>query len=256
MTEQPEEVYNWDLIDIHTPVNVTRLKEELLKAQYDVKEVNYLFEGFSRGFDIEYQGPEDQCDLSENIPFREVGSVQELWEKMTKEVQNKRFAGPYQEIPFKHFVQSPAGLVPKAGGQTRLIFHLSYDFKHNKSINAHIPKSKCSVKYNDFDHAIKGCLEILRKHPHLSQLWFGISDLKSAFRMILLLPKCWPYLILKAKNPETNQWRFLSINACHLVHQLAVLYFKGFQTHWQVCVDINCRPTTFNAVFQTIWMTF
>ena len=45
-----------------------------------------------------------------------------------KEVNEHRYAGPFNELPFKYHVQSPVGLVPKAGNKTHLIFHLSYDF--------------------------------------------------------------------------------------------------------------------------------
>ena len=36
----------------------------------------------------------------------------------------------------------------------------------------------------------------------------GISDLKSAFRMVPLASKWWPYLTMKVRNPETKQWVF------------------------------------------------
>ena len=72
------------------------------------------------------------------------------------EVQVGRFAGPFSDIPYKDtYIQSPIGLVPKAGNKTRLIFHLSYTFKNgNKSVNYHTPKELCSVKYNDLDVAV------------------------------------------------------------------------------------------------------
>ena len=74
-----------------------------------------------------------------------------------KEVHLKRVAGPFKEIPFTNFIQSPIGLVPKAGSdQTRLIFHLSYEFKldgeASKSVNACTPRELCSVTYKDIDH--------------------------------------------------------------------------------------------------------
>ena len=79
-----------------------------------------------------------------------------------KEVSLERYAGPYKHIPFKYYVQSPIGLVPKANNQTRLIFHLSYDFnKNDKSINYHIPKELCTVCYRDLDHAIQQCIQLL-----------------------------------------------------------------------------------------------
>ena len=30
-----------------------------------------------------------------------------------KEVKVKRLAGPYEEVPFENYIQSPIGLVPK-----------------------------------------------------------------------------------------------------------------------------------------------
>ena len=72
-----------------------------------------------------------------------------------KEVKAKRFAGPFNNIPFENYIQSHIGLVPKSSNRTRLIFHLSYDFKgDNKSVNACTPKDQCSVHYNDLDTAI------------------------------------------------------------------------------------------------------
>ena len=85
-------------------------------------------DGFTNGFDLMYQGPYDRQDRSKNIPLKpHIGNATDLWEKMIKEVQLKRFAGPLEEIPWNHYVQSPIGLVPKSNGDTRLIFHLSYD---------------------------------------------------------------------------------------------------------------------------------
>ena len=41
-----------------------------------------------------------------------------LWNKVMKEVEAKRFAGPFEKIPFDNFIQSPIGLVPKDGGKS------------------------------------------------------------------------------------------------------------------------------------------
>ena len=75
------------------------------------------------------------------------------------EVELGRFAGPYEDIPFENYIQSPIGLVPKAGNKTRLIFHLSYTFKNrNKSVNFWTPQELCSVKYNDLDSEVRNYL--------------------------------------------------------------------------------------------------
>ena len=34
-----------------------------------------------------------------------------------KEVKAKRFAGPFKNIPFENYIQSPIGLVPKSGNR-------------------------------------------------------------------------------------------------------------------------------------------
>ena len=129
------------------PVKVKELKKLLHDSAYRLDESQYLLEGFSKGFDLQYQGPREKKDHSASIPFKEgLGSHEELWEKMLKEVGERRFAGPFDDIPFEHFVQSPIGLVPKGNGQqTRLIFHLSYNFKGSYgSINSYIPEHLCS----------------------------------------------------------------------------------------------------------------
>ena len=65
-----------------------------------------------------------------------------------KEVNLGRFAGPFNDFPYKYFVQSPIGLVPEDGDKaTRLIFYLSHNFKNgNQSINHWTPDHLCSVK--------------------------------------------------------------------------------------------------------------
>ena len=76
-----------------------------------------------------------------------------------KEVALGRVAGPFNDIPFESYIQSPIGLVPKDNGtQTRLIFHLSYEFPDDRSVNYYIPDELCSVKYQDLDAAVAMCL--------------------------------------------------------------------------------------------------
>ena len=143
-------------------MNVDLLVKLLEESEYDAGEIEFLREGFTNGFDIGYEGPQERKSTSENIPLT-VGTHVELWNKLTKEVKLGWVAGPYKEILFENFIQSPIGLVPKAGGdQTRLIFHLSYDFKRDnlKSVNHYTPKEKCSVRYRDLDFAVKTYLDL------------------------------------------------------------------------------------------------
>ena len=151
---------NFDLESICMLVNVDHLEELLNNADYSQTETKFLVDGFRTGFNIEYHGPKDQRHTVKNIPFLPgIRDKYELWQKIMKEVKLKRFAGPFEQVPFKHFVQSPIGLVPKAGGKTRLIFYLSYNFSEDLdrdgSINHFTPKDLCTVMYNDLDYAVQ-----------------------------------------------------------------------------------------------------
>ena len=231
--------FNGDLESIVTPVKVNRLVELLNQANYPTEKVEFLPNGFVNGFDIGYEGPEHRQSKSENLPFT-IGIESELWGKLMKEVKLGHVAGPFETIPFENYIQSPIGLVPKAGGdQTSLIFHLSYDFKRDKlkSLNHYTPKSRCTVKYLDLDYAVRAYLdlqdEIIREDqercsyesPSPSSRWkwnydkrshqkkkpvifAGKSDIKSAFRILGLSRWSWQWLVMKARDPKTREWRY------------------------------------------------
>ena len=138
---------NWQAII--TPVNADIFKILMREADKDEQQIEFLVSGFKQGFDTGYCGPTQRRHTSRNLPFR-IGTPLDLWNKVMKEVEAKCYAGPFTEsdLPFQNFIQSPLGLVPKAGGIMRLIFHLSYNFSDNEtdnSINFFIPDDLCSV---------------------------------------------------------------------------------------------------------------
>ena len=234
---------NMDLNRIVTLVKVDKFVTMLKAANYEASEVAFLEQGFKHGFDIGYEGPQERCSESENLPFT-VGNESILWSKIMKEVQLGRVAGPFDKIPCDNYIQLQVGLVPKAGNQTRSIFHLSYDFKKDglKSLNHYTPKVKCTVKYRDLDFAVSTymdfCFEVFKQdiqdchmenvnydgnidHDDLKRRWkrqfyhhqkvnkqilAGKSDLKSAFRILGLSRSSWKWLIFKARNPTTGHW--------------------------------------------------
>ena len=198
--------YNWN--DVVTPLNVRSYAELLHHTQYDKEKSKFLIEGFTRGFSLEYEGLLCRQDKSRNIPFS-VENATEMWRKVMKEVKLGRFARPYEQPPFTQYVQSPIGLVPKSGGQTRFIFHLSYDFPSgNGSVNSWTSEEKCTVKYKDLDTAVWYSLKLLqetRKQHETSNLYYSKSDLVSAFRTLPVKPQqCW-LLVLKAYHPITKK---------------------------------------------------
>ena len=129
-----------------TLVNMDKLQELLIQTKYDPVETDCVVNGFKNGFDLGYRGRRSgvKC-LAPNLKIC-VGSPTILWNKIMKEVKNKRYAGPFEKNPFDdHFIQLPVGLVPKDGGKdTRLIFHLSYP-RNGSSINSETPKEFCTV---------------------------------------------------------------------------------------------------------------
>ena len=166
---------NLDLESIKTPVNVEMFHKLLIESEYDENETNFLIDGFKNGFSIGYEGNRDVKITSPNLKFREVGDPIQLWNKVMKEVKEKRYAGPFEKIPFDNYIQSPIGLVPKDGGKnTRLIFHLSYPRGKGKSVNANTPKELCTVKYPDFNEAIQICFKA-RKGVQNCQIRYVIS---------------------------------------------------------------------------------
>ena len=189
---------NLDLTNVHTQVDGNRLSNLLAWSRYNPDEIKFLHSGFTKGFYIGYRGPTVRQSSSRNLPFR-VGDPTDMWNKIMKEVKQKRVAGPFAEIPYDNYIQSPIGLVPKAGNKTRLIFHLSYNFsddENGKSVNHHTPKEECTVKYNDLDVAVSYCLNLGKLNPvtnlPVCPVFLAISDLVSAFRMLPLSAESWP----------------------------------------------------------------
>ena len=133
-----------------------------------------------------------------NLKLR-IGNKTELWNKVMDEVKLGRFAGPFESPPFEHFVQSPIGLVPKDKGQKmRLIFHLSYP-RDGDSVNSGIPCSECTVKYPEFDEAVKLCLN------EGVGCYIGKSDMSSAFRHVPMARDQRWLLVMKAEHPCTGK---------------------------------------------------
>ena len=82
------------------------------QANYEKAELEFISRGFREGFPIGYEGPTNVKLTARNLPLK-CGSLQDIWDKVMKEVSLKRFTGPFVEVPFDSYIQSPIGLVPK-----------------------------------------------------------------------------------------------------------------------------------------------
>ena len=215
---------NYDLHTVFSPVNVKNLKQLLLETKYDKTKSKFLIDGFTHGFDIGYCGESKVQMKSKNLKFT-IGDETELWNKVMKEVQLKRYAGPYRDVPFKHFIQSPIGLVPKDHGtKTRLIFHLSYprNTEEPKSVKSNTPPELSSVQYPSFDDAVKLCLEA---GVHAA---IGKSDMSSAFRHLGIRKQDWKYLVMKAKNPMDGKFYYFVDKCLPFGASISCSHFQAF----------------------------
>lgn len=91
-----------------TPVDANRLEYLLKQSHYDEDRTTELVKGFKHGFEIGYEGNKSRQQYARNHTLR-VGTLVDLWNKVMKEVQEKRYVGPLRAVPFKNFVQSPLG---------------------------------------------------------------------------------------------------------------------------------------------------
>ena len=200
-----------------------RIFRETGYDNFDPENAKYLIEGFKTGFSLNYCGLRKIMRTANNIKIS-VGSETEMWNKVMKEVSLKRFAGPYPQNspPFKYFIQSPIGLVAKDGGKdTWLIFHLSYP-KSGGSINACIPKKRCTVTYPDFMDAVNLCQEA-GKFAFCSK-----SDMKSAFRNLPLKVRDFHLLLMRAKNQKNQKWYWFVEKCLSFGSSISCKIFQDF----------------------------
>ena len=197
---------NYDLDTLVMPMKVDVLENLLQQSGYDSLETQFLCDGFRNGFSLGYQGP---TDVRIKVPNLKLNSFDEeiiLWNKVMKEVGLGRFAGPFNDIPFDTFIQSPISLVPKDDGKDyRLIFHLSYPrikAGNQKSVNSNTPKEICTVKYPDFNDAIQLCLKS-GKGCKIAR-----SDLRSAFRQLCIIIAHFRFLVMKARSPLDSKYYY------------------------------------------------
>ena len=212
------------------------------------------------GFDIGYQGPSERKSPSDNIPLT-IGTKEDLWEKIMKEVKAKRVAGRYDEIPYENYIQFPVGLVPKAGGKTRMIFHLSFDFstkEDSRSVNSCMPREICTVRYNDLDMAVKHCLDLICEFDQETRnqsgqhkkpvIFFGKTDLSSAFRVLLLCIQCFCWLIFKAEDPRDGKIKYFVEKCLPFGASISCAHYQRFSNSLKFLLEFrtgkNSRRTT------------
>lgn len=216
---------NYDLTSIVTPVKVEVLRRLLIETKYDRSKTEFLVNGFTSGFTLGYQGPQDRRTYAKNHKLR-AGNKVVLWNKIMKEVREKRVTGPHLEPPYDSFIQSPITLIEKKGSTSndpvercRLIYDLSWP--HGESLNDYTPKEVKSVDYPSFDKAVQMCLKE-GKGCYLSR-----TDCKSAFLMLPLAPDQFKWLVIMCPHPVTGRKFYFSVKTvCFGSGTSCFLYMK------------------------------
>ena len=133
------------------------------------------------------------------------------------------------------------GLVPKSNGKTRLIFHLSYDFGGtNKSVNSYAPKELCTVKYNDWDHAVKNSLSFRTK-----PIFYGRTDFSNAFRLLPVERRSRRWLLSRAEDPETGEMKFFVEKNLSFGHSISCSHFTKFSNAMRhIIIHLTGNPNT------------
>ena len=196
-----------------TPVKVQVLADYLI--DYDKNEKIFLIEGFSNGFSL---GATD-VSYSNLIPRNHKSTYEHpdiLKTKIQKEVSLGRYMGPFKSPPFKKFICSPLGLVPKKEpGCFRLIHDLSYP--KNASVNSSIPPEKSAVVYQNIETVI----DLVIKHGR--HCLMAKADIEDAFRLLCINPRDY-HLLMFSFNGNFYYDRSLAMgasSACNLFERFS-----------------------------------
>ena len=158
---------------------------------YDFEKKRFLVEGFKKGFPLFSVGQSIHYESPNLLSAK--AQPQVVDQKIAKELDAHRLAGPFATPPFPVFRVSPLGIVPKkTPGDFRMIHHLSYP--KGKSVNDGISREHTSVHYANIDKAIRRI-----KHSGVGS-YLAKTDVKSAFRILPVNPQDYHLLGLKWKN--------------------------------------------------------
>ena len=162
---------------------------------YDPELKKYPVDGFSRGFDIGNSSPASNL-LSDNSHSLNDSMVQ-VRQKLNKEIQEGRMAGPFDDVQFENFQVSALALRPKkTPGEFRLLHNLSYPYNET-SINAQISAEDKHVKYASINDAIKKILSLPRG------TYAAKTDVARAFKLIPVKPEQYHLIyVMKLEFPQ------------------------------------------------------
>ncbi len=169
-----------------TPVKFEVLNKYL--EGFDEKKREILETGFRDGFIIFFDGDECELECSNSKAANQLPDA--VNEKVKKEFEKGRIAGPFTEKPFDNFKCSPLSIREKqTKGQYRLLHNLSYLYDQ-RSVNLNISKESKIVHYS----SVSDGTELIRSIG--KGCFLAKSDISEAFRLLPLHPDCLYILIV------------------------------------------------------------
>ena len=150
----------------------------MLENYPDRDVASLLYNGFTKGFRLEYTGPRNHIMTNNLLSARQFCS--ETKHKLKSEIELNRILVPFSKISISNLRIPPIGLVPKSDGRWRLITHLS--FPEGNSVNSYIDPELASVSYSSSDNILETNYE-LGNNELLAK-----KDIKSAFRLLTIYP--------------------------------------------------------------------
>ena len=207
-----------------TPIDI----EKLTMWLKGYEGLEFLREGFTKGFDIGFVGDQPLAIGGNGKNLISADQHPEVVDtKLGKEIQKGRIMGPFDTPPFDPFILSPIGVVPKKNeGEFRMIQHLS--FPDGASVNSHIEESFKIVHYQNIDDAVS----VLRQAG--KGAFLAKCDIASAFRIIPLRPDQYHLFGFKWKN------KFYFDRCLHMGCSSSCQIFETLSTalHWIALVKL------------------
>ena len=76
----------------------------------------------------------------------------------------------------------------------------------------------------------------------------GKTDVQSAFRLLPLLKRCWKWLVMKAQDPTSGEWRYFVDKCLPFGASISCALFQEFSdTSWHIVVTkTNSRELIMN----------
>ena len=161
---------------VQTPINVPLLK----KLLHGFPKADTVVDGFTRGFRFHFCGHE--CPVTSRNSLLANTHSTAVDEKLQRELDLERIAGPFEEVPFDNFKCSPLSLREKSEpGKYRLLHNLSYPYD-STSVNGGIEQHHKTVSYASVQTAIKMINSIGQG------CFMAKADIESAYRIVPIHP--------------------------------------------------------------------